>query len=80
MSYKTITDAIHQPKKAATFLTCLHSAPQSMIAGTPEECIQKIREYIDVGVNYFMLTFPYLENFKSLELFAEKVLPEFKMT
>lgn len=81
MSSKTITQAIRQPKKAATFLTSrLHSTPQSIISGTPEECIEKIREYIDVGVNYFMLTFPYLENFKSLEVFAEKVLPEFKVT
>jgi len=49
------------------------------IVGTPERCIERIREYVDVGVDRFMLSF--LESatdLSGLRLFGEKVLPSFK--
>ena len=52
----------------------------SAIVGIPDECIERIRKYVDLGVTYFMLKFPYVENLKSLEVFAKNVVPAFKTT
>jgi F420-dependent oxidoreductase-like protein len=52
------------------------------IAGTPEDVISGIEEYIRVGVEYFMLYFPKLyisdsPEFESVQLFAKEVMPCF---
>jgi F420-dependent oxidoreductase-like protein len=44
------------------------------LVGTPEECIQKIQQYVDVGVMYFMLFFGDLPNLNGVRLFAETVV------
>jgi alkanesulfonate monooxygenase SsuD/methylene tetrahydromethanopterin reductase-like flavin-dependent oxidoreductase (luciferase family) len=46
--------------------------------GTPEKVIEGIQKYVDAGVEYFMLYFQDDTEFKSLELFAEKVFPAFR--
>ncbi len=49
------------------------------ITGTPEECAQRLGEYLDIGVDRFMLSFPEADSdLASLKLFAEEVLPDFK--
>lgn len=51
------------------------------IVGTPGECVEKMREFIQSGVRYFVLAIraPDKESyFKSLELYAHEVLPHFK--
>ncbi|MEM1575786.1 MAG: TIGR03560 family F420-dependent LLM class oxidoreductase [Nitrososphaerota archaeon] len=50
----------------------------SRIVGTPEECIEKIKEYIKLGVSYFILYFPYMIENDSHILFAKEVIPKFK--
>ena len=47
------------------------------IAGTPEQCIEKIRSYVDCGITYFFLLFPDPIPTDRLELFAREVLPSF---
>jgi alkanesulfonate monooxygenase SsuD/methylene tetrahydromethanopterin reductase-like flavin-dependent oxidoreductase (luciferase family) len=47
------------------------------IAGTPEQCIEQIRPYVDHGINYFFLIFPDPVTPESLELFAREVMPSF---
>ncbi len=48
------------------------------VVGTPEECIQKIRRYVDeAGVTYFQLAFLDLPKRESMKLFAEEVMPAF---
>jgi len=50
------------------------------ISGSPEECVEKIREYVDAGVTYFVVVFLDLDyglNLQSLQLFGEKVIPPF---
>ncbi len=44
------------------------------ISGTPDECIETIRKYADLGVAYFMIRPIDLPGLKGLEVFAEKVL------
>lgn len=49
------------------------------IVGTPEQCIERIRKFVDLGVTYFMPTFPDVtDGLESLQLFGEKVIPEFR--
>jgi len=45
------------------------------VTGTPEECIQAMRRYIEKGVSLFTSGFLDLEDFK---LFAENVLPKLR--
>jgi len=49
-----------------------------IIAGTPEQCVEKIQEYIDLGVKYFIPHFPFSKDLKPLRIFMEKIAPEFK--
>jgi len=51
------------------------------IVGTPEECVKKMREFVQSGVRYFVLAIraPNEESyFQSLRLYAKEVLPHFK--
>ena len=48
------------------------------IVGTPEECIEKINSFIEIGVNYFILRFPEVIELNCLQLFAEDVIPTIK--
>ena len=45
------------------------------IVGTPEHCVGKIKEYVKMGVNYFMLFFPDIVDGQSIEIFAKEVVP-----
>jgi alkanesulfonate monooxygenase SsuD/methylene tetrahydromethanopterin reductase-like flavin-dependent oxidoreductase (luciferase family) len=43
------------------------------IAGTREQCIEKIRKYVNLGVTYFVPHFPYEKDLKTTHVFFEKV-------
>lgn len=47
------------------------------IAGTPEQCAEKIQSYVDRGITYFFLLFPDPIPTDSLELFAQEVMTRF---
>ena len=47
------------------------------IAGTPEQCVEQIKSYVDKGITYFFLLFPDPIPTESLELFAREVMPRF---
>jgi alkanesulfonate monooxygenase SsuD/methylene tetrahydromethanopterin reductase-like flavin-dependent oxidoreductase (luciferase family) len=47
------------------------------LIGGPEELIQRIYEYIDAGARMFILSFLGPSWRKEVDLFAEKVVPEF---
>ena len=48
------------------------------IAGTPEECIKRIEELRDAGVEHLMLTPARKVYHESVETFAAKVIPHFR--
>lgn len=48
------------------------------ISGTPDECIEKIQEFISSGATYLLLGFPDMREMDSLRMFAELVIPHFK--
>ena len=47
---------------------------KSNLAGTPDECLQKIWQYTNLGVTHFMLFFGDLPQMDGLRIFAEKVI------
>ena len=48
------------------------------IYGTPDQCVQQIKEYVDHGISYFFLIFPDPISSQDLRLFAEEVMPRFR--
>jgi len=48
------------------------------LAGTPEQVLDRIREYLAIGVTYFIGMFGRVEDLRSTRLFAEKILPVFQ--
>ncbi len=51
------------------------SQKRPRITGTPEQCLEQLLKFKDIGVKMFILYFPDAIELKSLELFAEKVMP-----
>jgi alkanesulfonate monooxygenase SsuD/methylene tetrahydromethanopterin reductase-like flavin-dependent oxidoreductase (luciferase family) len=46
------------------------------VVGTPQQCAEQLRPYIDEGISYFFLIFPDPAPTESLELFAREVMPK----
>ena len=55
--------------------TTLQTQKRPRITGTPERCLEELLKFKDIGVKLFILYFPDAIELKSLELFAEKVMP-----
>jgi alkanesulfonate monooxygenase SsuD/methylene tetrahydromethanopterin reductase-like flavin-dependent oxidoreductase (luciferase family) len=49
-----------------------------MIAGTPEQVIERIRAYVDLGVTHFISMFGRVDDLRATRLFAERVIPAFR--
>jgi len=52
----------------------LDECKKTMLAGTPQQCIDQLQIYIDLGVSTFMLYFADLPSVEGLRLFAESVM------
>ena len=50
----------------------------SIIGGTAEQCVEKIQEYVDLGVTYFIPHFAFAKDFKALSVFMEKIASAFR--
>lgn len=46
--------------------------------GTPEEIVERVSKYVEIGVTEFIFYFPDAYKIKPIEEFAEKVLPELR--
>ncbi|MGA2237921.1 MAG: LLM class flavin-dependent oxidoreductase [Candidatus Bathyarchaeia archaeon] len=44
--------------------------------GTPDQIVERLQQYIDIGVKYFTLSFLDYPSTEGIELFAERVIPE----
>jgi alkanesulfonate monooxygenase SsuD/methylene tetrahydromethanopterin reductase-like flavin-dependent oxidoreductase (luciferase family) len=73
---------IKHPKLALSYLAPFGSAENistSMIASTPQSCVERLKNYLDLGVTHFHFQFPtsYHGDMESLRLFAEEI-PELR--
>jgi alkanesulfonate monooxygenase SsuD/methylene tetrahydromethanopterin reductase-like flavin-dependent oxidoreductase (luciferase family) len=55
-----------------------YSAKQMRLEGTPQQLIEQLRTYTDVGVTCFVMNFPDITTIEPVRLFSEKVIPAFK--
>ena len=46
--------------------------------GTPKTILREIKKYLNIGVTYFTVCFPDLPDTRSLQLFAEHIIPHFR--
>jgi alkanesulfonate monooxygenase SsuD/methylene tetrahydromethanopterin reductase-like flavin-dependent oxidoreductase (luciferase family) len=52
-----------------------YKTTQMQVRGTPEECVEILRNYADVGVDHFVMDFPDVTDLETLRLFGERVIP-----
>jgi alkanesulfonate monooxygenase SsuD/methylene tetrahydromethanopterin reductase-like flavin-dependent oxidoreductase (luciferase family) len=67
---KELNEKISKLKPANTSLKDFQKVT---LAGTPEECRERLQVYVDLGVTYFMLFFADLPNVDGLRLFSQSV-------
>jgi alkanesulfonate monooxygenase SsuD/methylene tetrahydromethanopterin reductase-like flavin-dependent oxidoreductase (luciferase family) len=65
-----LTKKILQRKPAGV---SLEDFKKSTLAATPDECIERLQVYVDLGMTYFMLFFADLPSVDSLRLFSHAV-------
>ncbi len=63
-------------KRESPFEEWIKEVKANSIVGTPEECVEKLREYLRLGVTYFILRFGDAPSKDGIRLFAEGVIPE----
>ena len=51
---------------------------KALIAGTPGECVEQIRSFVDLGVSHFIVELQPPYDHPGLQLLAEKVMPQFR--
>lgn len=57
------------------FKEWLEKMETDYVAGTPDECLMKIKEYLKIGITLFIIRFGDIPNMKGIELFAKRVIP-----
>lgn len=55
-----------------------YETTQKLICGTPDECIEMLGTYVDIGVNHFTMDFPDITTLEAARLFGEHIIPYFK--
>lgn len=48
------------------------------VVGNPNECLEKLRSYREIGVEYFIFDFPMTEQLETMRIFAEQVMAKLK--
>jgi alkanesulfonate monooxygenase SsuD/methylene tetrahydromethanopterin reductase-like flavin-dependent oxidoreductase (luciferase family) len=70
MDQKELTEKINRLKPSNM---SIEDFKKTSLIGTPEECIERLQIYLDLGVTYFMLYFADLPNIDGLKLFAKTI-------
>jgi alkanesulfonate monooxygenase SsuD/methylene tetrahydromethanopterin reductase-like flavin-dependent oxidoreductase (luciferase family) len=68
--------ADREPGRAAAVRERFAGIPaEGHIAGTPEQCVARLRRYVERGVRHFLFTIPDVASSAGLELTGREVLP-----
>lgn len=51
---------------------------ETIIAGTPEQCLEKIQRYIDAGLTYFNFHFVFSKDLEAHRIFVDEIAPALK--
>lgn len=73
---KTTQEAKKELRKflVARKITMKHPLLKSVVYGTPEDCVRKLKRYVELGIDSFTLAFSDPASAKILRLFAEHVI------
>lgn len=52
--------------------------PDGIVAGSPDQCADRLKQYMAAGVDHFLLTIPDVADTNGLRLIGERVLPRLK--
>ncbi len=63
-------DAVEQQKRQFAAIPM-----DGIVAGNPEQCVKRLKEYVNVGIRHFLFTIPNVASTNSLRLIGERVLP-----
>jgi alkanesulfonate monooxygenase SsuD/methylene tetrahydromethanopterin reductase-like flavin-dependent oxidoreductase (luciferase family) len=75
---KTAAELNQKISKMNALGLSLEEFKQVNLAGTPSECLERLRVYVELGVTYFMLYFADLPNVDGPKLFAETIMKELR--
>ena len=66
-------------KKNESIAEFVTRSKDSIALGTPDDVIDYLRQYVDIGIRYFIVNFIGLSNsLEMLSLFSEKVRPQLR--
>jgi F420-dependent oxidoreductase-like protein len=65
-------------KRAERFGGAVEQLASRMIVGTPAQVIQRIQEFVAIGVTHFIAMFGRVERLEATDLFARAVIPSFR--
>jgi len=69
-----LKDLFSSSRRSVSFNKWLSMVKTRNIIGTPSECLERIKEYVDIGITYFMLRFQDFPSKKGMKLFAEEIM------
>ena len=61
-----------------TFEGWREEAEAFYIAGTPDDCVERLRPYVDLGVSTFVIRFGDMPSMEGMRLFAKEVAPRLR--
>jgi alkanesulfonate monooxygenase SsuD/methylene tetrahydromethanopterin reductase-like flavin-dependent oxidoreductase (luciferase family) len=53
----------------------LENAEAVYVAGTPEDCVERLKSYVNLGIRLFVVRFGDIPSLKGMRLLAERVFP-----
>lgn len=75
---ETETEAKVATERVVTELPFLSSGEDLIIAGRPEQCVERIQKTIEMGATHLMLSFGRRPTIETLELFSSEVMAHFR--
>ena len=75
---KRILRRIRELNPSMKFYRHFEECKKVYIIGTPDECLNKIKQYVELGITHFMIWFIDFPSFRGIELFAEEIIPKFR--
>jgi coenzyme F420-dependent glucose-6-phosphate dehydrogenase len=72
---KTGVEDPREMERLADALPVERTARRWIVSTDPEECVEKIKFYTDLGLNHLLFHFPGPDQTRALDLFGERVVP-----
>jgi F420-dependent oxidoreductase-like protein len=79
LSVTVLLAPTHSSEQEARVRTEFASIPESgLITGSPDKCVERIREYQDCGIDHFLFTIPHVVESEYLHVIGRDIIPSLK--